>query len=312
MTNTDTATRADPNDWTWWQNALKGEFGPVHDGDPQTGYYRVRRRGRDSDSPCAFWFDKKTGELRCHLDGEDFDLQRAREIWNYACKKPVTAEVYGERIRSKIWPSESEAVTRSNNAPEDNSFDGYSAMVEDLVREAEKIIAKGAAATQDEADRAADLSDRLSKLGKHGNEIRGADPDVTPELREASNRVAVLNQRWFPVIEMTAIYKQIKAVVLTPFLNKKATAEANARVAAAKSGAPLPETARPAAKAGTRGKAVSLRTVKTVTIEDRAAVLAFFADGTAMTEFLQTLAEKAVRASITVPGVKITESKVAA
>ncbi|MCK1465808.1 hypothetical protein IVB34_47880 [Bradyrhizobium sp. 2] len=49
-----------------------------------------------------------------------------------------------------------------------------------------------------------------------------------------------------------------------------------------------------------------------VTIADRAAVLAFFADNDQVTEVLQKLAEKVTAAGVTVPGVTITEEQRAA
>ncbi len=32
------------NDYAYWRDALTGKFGPIHDGDPQPGFYRLRRR----------------------------------------------------------------------------------------------------------------------------------------------------------------------------------------------------------------------------------------------------------------------------
>lgn len=46
--------------------------------------------------------------------------------------------------------------------------------------------------------------------------------------------------------------------------------------------------------------------------EDRAKVLAYFADGEGMTAYLQACAEKAVRAGVTVPGTRVVERQVAA
>ena len=38
----------------WRQNPLAGNVAPIVDGEPQTGYYRVRRKGQDGFFPAAF------------------------------------------------------------------------------------------------------------------------------------------------------------------------------------------------------------------------------------------------------------------
>ena len=103
------------DDWKWWSDALTGNIAPVHDGAPQTGYYRLRRM-RDGRSmvPVAYWRDTLTGEQRCHVEGQDFDTQSALEIWPFVAKSPVTIEAYQERLRSRKWADEPAAVIDAN------------------------------------------------------------------------------------------------------------------------------------------------------------------------------------------------------
>ena len=67
---------------------------------------------------------------------------------------------------------------------------------------------------------------------------------------------------------------------------------------------------------GTRGRKIASRSVTIVTIEDRPKVLAFFesqeSTAAVITELLQKLAENAVKAKLTVPGVKVFRDTVAA
>ena len=43
--------------YAYWRNALAGNFGPVHDSDPQAGFYRARNKKAGKDDPIAIWFN---------------------------------------------------------------------------------------------------------------------------------------------------------------------------------------------------------------------------------------------------------------
>lgn len=301
----DTATAVAPKDqYEFWRRRLAGEELPIHDGEYQAGFYRMKDRSGAS-HPVAYWF-AKDGTIRCRIGTKDVNEQTAAERWMWASKWPITHELYKAVIAGASWPDQSEAVTRSNNAPPDNSFEGLSAAIDDLSREAAALVNKGAAHTQDEADRASDLANRLSDLWTQADTARKAEKK--PHDDEAKR----VQAKWLPVLTAAEVYERLKRAVITPFLNAKEAAEREAREEAAKAGAPLPEPTRSTTKAGTRGRSVALRPVKSVEVTDRAALLAYFADGDLMTAALQEWAEKAVRAGVTPPGVKVTETKVAA
>jgi|GEM_PF-1968812 len=317
--NTQTLEKPAVDQYDFWRRRLKGEVIPIHDGECQAGFYRVRSRDKTTWRTVAYWF--KDGALRCRLDGVDIDEQRAMELWTYASKNPITHEVFKIVSAGGAWPDLHEGVTadrlNSQGAADEDSFEGLQDRIADLARDAEKLIATGGAKSQDEADRASDLANRLGELWKKADTARAAEKKPHDDAGKA------VQAKWLPVITAADIYKRIKAAVITPFLvaedNKRREAEAEARKAAeeaAKSGQPAP-VPPPAAvapvKAGSGGRrSVALRTVKDVEIADRAAVLAYFADGQGMTEYLQTCAEKAVRAGVTVPGTKVTDRQIAA
>lgn len=306
------------SEWQWWTDALNGVIGPMHEGEPQTGYYKVRRKGKDGFVPVAYWKDTGTGAQRCHMDGEDFDEQRAVEIWPYASKNPVTQEAYSEKLRSGKWPGESDAVIRDNSAaaPDDDTYEALKDRIDDLAREADRVIDKGAAKDQAQADQASDLANRLGELHKRADTARAA------EKKPYDDEAKAVQAKWLPVLGAAEVYKRLKAAVITPFLvaeeQKRRAAEAEARKAAeeaAKAGAPIPEpvAAKPAPKAGSGGRrSVALRSVKVVTITDRAALLKFFEGNEQITDLLQTLAQRAVAAGVSVPGVSVTEEQRAA
>lgn len=314
-----TAEQVKPADqYDFWRRRMAGEVVPIHDGEPQAGFYKLRTRD-GSWHPVAYWF-AKDGTLRCRVGNQDINEQTANERWPYASKNPITHDVYKAVVAGEPWPDQHEAVIRdranSTGAEDENSFDGLKDRIEDLARDAQKLIDAGPAADQSAADRASDLANRLAELQKAADAARAA------EKKPLDEQVAAVQAKWKPLLGAADIYKRIKAAVITPFLVAEAAkmraaeeAARKAAEAAAKTGEPIAETQAPRAapKAGASGRrAVALRTVKVVTITDRAAVLAFFADNPIITEALQKMAEKATAAGVTVPGVTVTEEQKAA
>lgn len=303
--------------YDFWRRRMAGEVVPIHDGEPQAGFYRLKTRDGNWQA-VAYWFTPD-GTLRCRVGGKDINEQTASERWPWASKTPISHEVYKAVIAGGPWPDQHEGVTRdrinSDGAPPDDSFDGLKDRIEDLARDAEALIEAGPAQDQSAADRASDLANRLAELHKSADIARAAEKRPHDEAAKA------VQAKWTPLMGTAEIYKRIKAAVITPFLvsedTKRRAAEAAARKAAeeaAKAGEPIPEPAQRAApKAGSGGRrSVALRSVKVVTISDRGALLAFFSANEQITEVLQKLAEKATAAGVTVPGVTVTEEQRAA
>lgn len=304
--------------YDFWRRRLAGEVIPIHDSEPQAGFYRLSSKDGTS-RPVAYWFGKD-GALRCRIGEQDVSNQIANERWPWASKKPITHEVYKSVMAGNPWPDQHEAVIRdranSENMPDENSFEALQDRIEDLARDADALIKAGGAKSQDEADRASDLANRLGELHKKADQARAA------EKRPHDDAAKAVQVKWAPLLSSAEIYKRIKAAVITPFLiaedKKRREAEEAARKAAAeaaKAGGAIPEAPAPKAapKAGSNGRrSVALRTVKVVTITDRASVLKFFENNDQITEVLQKLAERASAAGVTVPGVTVTEEQRAA
>ena len=304
--------------YSFWRRRMAGEIVPIHDGEPQSGFYKLRTKDGNW-HPMAYWF-AKDGSLRCRIGNQDVNDQAANERWPWASKNPISHEVYKSVIAGQPWPDQHEAVIRdranSTGAPEEDSFEGLKDRIEDLARDAQKLIDAGAATDQSASDRAADLANRLAELYKQADAARAA------EKKPLDEAVAAVQAKWKPLLGAADIYKRIKEVVITPFLRaemaKHRAAEEAARKTAedaARAGQPIPDAIpqRAAPKAGSGGRrSVALRTVKVVTIVDRKAVLDFFADNPIITEALQKMAEKATAAGVVVPGVAVTEEQRAA
>jgi hypothetical protein len=322
-----------------WRLRLKGETVPTHTDSPDAGFYRNRG------IPVAYWFDGD--QLRCHIGGKPCtDMDRANTTWPFASKQPVTKVAYDEYLKTGTWPDQHAAVTESftgsNNPPDDDSLEGVRAAIDALAHEADLLIKKGAAKTQNEADQAADVATRLGGLWTKADNIRKVEKQPHLDAERA------VDDRWRPVLTAAVIYQNIKAAVITPFLNaenakrrvaqeaadkaareaaaeaarkqqeideahRKATAEALAKDQPLPLPPPEPPPAPPPvaqfvpASAGTRGRKVSARTKKLAKIEDYAAALASFAQHEEIKTLVQTLANKQANIGVVTPGCKIVE-----
>jgi len=101
--------------YNWWRNALKGEFGPIYESDPQPGYYRMRKGKGGPWVPVAIWAEpaefaapsdlNSSGlRLNCLVGGLDRD---AHEVWTWCCRYPVSYEAYvAVAERGEGWPED--------------------------------------------------------------------------------------------------------------------------------------------------------------------------------------------------------------
>ena len=90
--------------YTYWRNALQGQLGPIHENDPQCGYYRMRWRRGGEWIPVAI-FREDDGEVLALCKGE---MKDAFEVWTWCCRYPVDYEVYrAVAEEGKPWPEDS-------------------------------------------------------------------------------------------------------------------------------------------------------------------------------------------------------------
>jgi hypothetical protein len=305
------------NEYDWWRAALSGNVGPLHDGEPQSGRYRSRRKNKETGEivwrPVAYWndwSDPAAPRMLCKIGDKMLDAKQGAELWSYVAQHPITNEVYKHAMATGEWPDVHPAAQRdrinSANAPDPDSLEAVKDSVEDLAREAEKLIKAGAAKTKDESDRAADLADRLRKL-----EVR-ADTRRRQLNEPHEDEIDKINGAWNPVRDLAADAKQrLKAVVVTPFLLARDAAEAKAREDAAKTGAPVAAPPPRKRAAGTSSR-VSLTSQKSAVIKDYDKALAYFAQNQKVKDLIQQLANAAVRSGTTPDGCELHENKVAA
>jgi len=335
---------AEVNVWAWWQNALAGTIGPIHDGDPQQGYYRTRFKDKPWE-PVAIWFE----DGKWHAMRGDRQVD-ASDIWTWCCRNPITYEAYNKAIEGAGWDDEPEAPAIGHNLP----TDPFEALQVEFAAEREQAEAfmKKPITTQAEADRAAIWSKRLSTIAKKATDLHKVEKQ--PHLDAGRN----VDNKWRELKEEPdAISKKLKRH-MDAFLQEEARkererqaaarAEADriqreadaARVAAEKAAAKndndaaavaaqnnaIAEAERLAqlaaqaerdaqarnASAGRTGAKVSLRTFVFAEITDFDALLMALKDRAEIKEVVETLANRAARAGVELAGMAIRSEQRAA
>lgn len=290
------------SEYSYWQNALKGDFAAVHDGEPQPGFYRAKSKS-GKDDPVAIW--SGNGDMLALRGNMMVD---AIDIWTWVCRAPITEEVYRGVSAGAPWPDD--IAPLSNHPPEgEQAADEIQSAIDAALAElgTPPVV-------QADCDRLANHKDRLSKLYKTQEAERKAKKQ--PHLDAG----AAVDAAYKPILSKIEdagdkLKKAITAFLLKEEQRRRAEAIAEmkrqeeARQAAIKANAPppepalLPEVERP--KAGTAGRAVSLRTYKSAVITDYAKALQHFAENAEVRELIQTLADRAARNDIAAPGCEI-------
>jgi len=297
-------------EYQYWQDKLTGKPAQMNPSNPQAGFYRQPKKeyygARRTFKPVAYWWapnEMGGQELRCRLGDENISPEEGQDIWESVGNHPVTEQAYRDVAqRNRPWPDEHELVSMQgdNLPPEDDSFEGLRDAIEPLANEALKRIEGPPIVDQDEADRVANLADRLSELHKKADEAR------SQERKPHDEACKEIQRRWSPLLVAAESYRNLKYRLLTPWLQKLKAQQEEASKAAAAAGQPVPEASR-RPRAGTRGRAMSLKGLRRAEITDYAECLKFFADSPEVRTAVQDLANRAVRAGVVVPGTKVIE-----
>ncbi|MGN7734410.1 hypothetical protein [Ensifer sp. 22564] len=318
--------------WTWWQNALAGNVGPMHEGEPQQGYYRTRFKGGQWE-PVAIWLDERGAWLA--MRGER--IVDAGEAWNFCRTHPVSYEAYQKAIEGAGWDDEPPTPSMGHNVP----ADPFDALRLEFLSEKEQAEAfmKTPITTQDQADKAAIWSKRLTAIKTKAESLHKVEKQ--PHL-DAGRSV---DNKWRSLKEdPDALAKKLKAHV-TPFLQeqqrleyerqqrerdeaerKRREAETLAAQADVSDTAAQAEAERlqqeankqeqaaqaQKAQAGRTGARVSLRTFVSARIVDYDKALKALGNHPEMKALVEALANRAVRAGHELDGVERFEEQRAA
>jgi hypothetical protein len=331
--------------YDWYYAALSGNFGPIHENDPQCGYYRMRlRRGGDW-IPVAI-FREDDGEVLALCKGE---MKDAFEVWTWCCRYPVDYEVYkAVAEEGEPWPEDvlvsgladpgAKAPYRATGNPSPTPIPtiGHNSSgvteAEGLLEEIEvlKYLSStwleeiGSISTQPDADRAANYAERFGMLETKAEALRTSAK--RPILEEGRR----IDAEWKPVIARASDNKAKMKKALEPYLLSerdrilKEQAEQEAALLASGGERSDPSssltsmTSTLPPRAGTHGRRIGLRTKKVVSIVDDEAFISgfksndrFWKDEAVRSSMLK-LAESDLIAGHPVPGAILIEQVSAA
>lgn len=305
-----TAASISESPWAYWQAVMAGKEMPVHEGQPQIGYYRTKGGKGRVPEPVAIF--EHEGAIVALKSNNPVD---ANEVWTWVCTSPISYETYcAVAERGEKWPDLDEAVAAQighNNPPNDEAE-----MLREQVEAAKAGAAEYTKIHDDEmAARAQSLRARLLELKATIEKAHKAAKE--PHLKAGRD----VDAKWLPVAREAEGAANGVRTALTAFENEKMRAareaqqkaEAEAR-RAAEAGRPVPvappvEAAPAAPIKGAYGKAASVRTIKVATVTDQDALYIALRDNPDVKALLQKLAQKVVDAGATPPGVSIDEQR---
>ena len=284
--------------FTCWRNAMAAEFGPIHENDPQPGYYRMRDGKGGAFVPVAIWHDG--AGINALRRGRPVD---PCSVWSWCCREPIAYETYvAVAERGEPWPDAVPAIGHNSAAFGLAPPERLAADIAALWTAARDwLAAAGEIATQALADKAANFAERFAAFEKQAEEQR------TLEKKPALEAGRAIDAAWKPVIAAASEAKAALKQALAPFLRAE-----HERLAQDGGGRAEPP------RAGTAGRRIGLRAVRSVKVTDRAAFEAGYRDdprvwaSADVHKLLLGLAEDDLAAGRAVAGAVLIETHVAA
>jgi ribosomal protein L16/L10AE len=320
--------------WAWYQAALKnpaaiGKTLPVHENEPQQGYYRVKNRDKGFD-PVSIFYPEGSDELVAYRNGREV---RPDEIWTWACRSPISYDAYNDAIAGKGWADDDKVVAAQIQPPEPTIGDNSGEVDEaDTLKDQIAAALAGMKAyekVEDDATAAKALSlrNRLNELSNQADKVRSklkepfleggkaVDAKFQPLVKSAkagADKVRDAIGAW-ETVKLQAERKRQRDIEDARIAAEKTAREQQGETAVVDAPAPAaPVDAAPAAIKPTYGKAASVQVnvvVKDVT--DWQALFTYMAAREEVQTVLWHLAQKALDAGRTnIPGV-VTEERAA-
>ncbi len=319
--------------WQWWREALAGNDVTVEEGNPQCGFYKMRK-GKDGPwLPVMIRMDGD--EMRCRV-GADSGVNPS-DVWLWCAKHPISKDDARHAFGTGSFPGDAPASI-GNNSGELSLAD----QIKDYAQQALDWLRKFGVKDEKTKDMAANFRAELLRLSKE------ADTQREAEKRPHDEAAKAVQAKWKPLIDtsknaadeirdaltafMTAEKRRLEAEQLAKWeAERKAAAAARAEIEAQRAtqmcddpiaaltspepelpmAPPPPEPVKVQA-GGQRGRKTGLREVTRYVVTDHKAALAFFADSEDVRELIGKLAERASKAGVAVPGVEKRIDEVAA
>lgn len=337
------------NAYLFWKTALKDpaligtDKLPVHEDDPQPGFYRMKDRDGGDMIPVAIWLNG-AGEIAVKVGHA---MATNADAWTFCCRNPIEEQVYRGVVAGGSWPDsapDNEAIAKAgHNLPED-PFEALTLELAGEVEIAHELLKKPVD-SEDAADKVANFSKRIATVGtKLENLFKVEKQPWLDGSREIDNKFRA------PRDTAKVVASQLK-MHLEAFLKAERERERERQRIAAEEAAILRRKAEEAARkaadvspnpddpemlakqaeaerlqadaaqaekeaqarkvqAGRTGSKVSLRTTKVARITDYNKLVEALKDRPEMKELVQSLANRAAKSGFDLPGMEIiTEEK---
>lgn len=289
-----TALVSDPKEW------------PM---EPRPGAYKMRPAKGAPFIPVQIWAIGKDGKasremtdtIMGAINFETVSYEVLCDRWTYC--KPVSKADFEHYKANRMWPGDIGHNSGDLSLAEE---------IADDVATLTNWLAKTPIVDKATADMAANWRDRLNGLAKRADDER--DAKVRPHL-EAQRAI---NAEYKPLIDSAKGAASAARDKLTAYMvaeeKRRQEALAKAQKANEESGAELalPLEAAPVRAGGQRGRKAGLRTVTVFEVSDIKVLLAFLADNADLHEAAAEIGRRMAKAGVTVPGIVVSEKKVAA
>jgi hypothetical protein len=278
------------NQYRFWAEALReGRGVETEPGNPRSGFYRY---GREA---IAIWRHPENGDLLCSRTGKARTPVLPDEIddlFGYCAANPISYATFCAVEKTGEWPEDAPATTPAPLHLEPHEAIAHeTTALKDLF--SAWLTAIGRVAQKSDADKCANYVDAFARLEKKAEAAR--QEAKAPALAE-SRRIDAL---WKPVVDAAAAAKRNAKQSLEPYLiAERAKAQFDPRT-----------NQMEPVKAGTQGRATSLRTRQINAIVDWPALFQYFAGlnerDPNLEAVCQTIVNKTVARGFTPPGVEI-------
>jgi len=318
-----------------WRMNLDGQIKEWHEKDgPQPGFYRIARKD-GSVQPVSIWRNS-SGNMQVKIGSKNLkpiDKKGDDAHWKTflsCCEHPIEHELFESVMAGERWPDETADIDLTPEAVKDALQDDSTLDVRlhtdapgighneppdehvrlhyeigDVSRAIEEALA-GDLKTKDDADRIANLRDKANDLRKKAESLRKLEAE--PWDKGKSD----VQGKWLPMLTMAkeaadSVRKPLQTLIdAIENIKKKALQAASPEMSKDEI-----EEASKTRVGGRMGKRTSNRKKKVAVIEDYDALIEELKTYDEMRELAQKIADKVVRAGGSLPGVSVSEVKIA-
>jgi hypothetical protein len=293
----------------YWREALEGRFGAITETGAQPGFYRKRGVGGIW-LPVAIWVEGDIVWVQIGAEEPNGAGEIVTATWLACAKYPVTEKDYRHAVATGQWLGEAPAAPTApgigDNKPP-SGFDELATTIATQAAEVEAWLKDRTIESQAEADKCETLANDLLRLKKQAEGEHKAEKE--PHLKAGRE----VDAKYKPLIEKAADWaKRLKNAATSYLIAREKEKQAAAAQAIARGDVAPARTDTRATTSGSSGRKLALRTVRTAHIEDWDAAIGFFKSHPELRELVQRLANKCAQVGAKVPGVRMTEDKVAA